>query len=66
MVQGTEGFFEFVLRNAAYGMIPGLWFAYIGDVAPFWGAFGGLLAVAMIGAPSRLVKTRKRPRPPAL
>jgi hypothetical protein len=65
MDQRSQGFFDFVVRNAIYGMIPGMWFAYVGGAAPFWGAAGGLLAVALLAVPTRLVRVRRRPRPPA-
>lgn len=58
MDKRPESMLQFLVRNAMYGVVPGLWFAYIGGVSPWWGAAGGLIMTIMVGLPPRLLHRR--------
>jgi len=63
MVKRHESMLNFLVRNAVYGVVPGMWFAYIAGISPLWGAAGGLALTFLIGLPARLVRERDEEDP---
>ena len=55
----SDNLIQFMLRYSVYGIVPGMWFAYIGGVSPWYGAVAGLALTFMVGLPSRLLGGRK-------
>lgn len=53
-----DGLFAFLLRYSAIAAVPGMWFAYIGGVSPWWGAATGVTVVFLVGLPARLIRRR--------
>lgn len=58
MLKRSEWLFTFMVRNALYGVVPGMWFAYLGGVSLLWGAAGGLGALLLVALPVRLAAFR--------
>ena len=65
MVKKTESMVHFMVRNSVYGVVPGMWFAYLAGLSPWWGAAGGLTLTFLIGLPSRLVNLDRSDEEPA-
>ena len=63
MERRTENLLQFLGRYAIYGVLPGMWFAYVGGISPWWGALGGALLTAAIALPSWLVARGESPDP---
>ena len=59
MGNNTDSLVQFMLRYSVYGIVPGMWFAYIGGVSPWYGAAAGLTMTFLVGLPSRLTGGRK-------
>jgi len=51
-----ESLIVFVARHAPLGVIPGMWFAYVGGISFWWGALGGLAMTAAVAVPLRVVQ----------
>ena len=60
MEKPAENLVQFLARYSIYGILPGIWFAYIGGIAPWYGAAGGFLATVLIAIPVRLVARAER------
>jgi len=58
-----DGLFAFLVRYAAVAAVPGMWFAYIGGVSPWWGAAIGLSVLFLVGVPTRLMRRRVKHSP---
>ena len=54
MSKKPESLVQFMLRYSVYGIVPGMWFAYIGGVSPWYGAVAGLTMTFLVGLPARL------------
>jgi hypothetical protein len=54
-----DGLVAFLARYSAYAAVPCMWFAYIGDVSPWWGAAAGVSMVFLVGLPARLMRWRR-------
>ncbi len=61
MEKRADNLVQFMLRYSVYGIVPGMWFAYIGGVSPWYGAAAGLSLIFMLGLPSRLVQGNRDP-----
>ena len=59
MGNNSDNLLQFMLRYSVYGIVPGMWFAYIGGVSPWYGAVAGLTMTLLVGLPSRLLGSRK-------
>jgi hypothetical protein len=46
---------QFMLRYSPYGVVPGMWFAYIAGMSPWYGAAAGLTMTFLVGLPARLL-----------
>ena len=60
MVRKTESFVEFLARYSIYAIVPGMWFAYIAGLSPWYGAAGGFTLTFLIALPARLVNTPRQ------
>jgi len=55
-----DGLFAFLVRYSVYAALPGMWFAYIGGVSPWWGAAIGVTLVFLVGLPARIMRRREQ------
>ena len=60
MSMKKESLLQFLARNVIYAIVPGVWFAYIAGVSPWYGVAAGLTLTFLIGLPSRLVNRANR------
>lgn len=50
---------QFLARYSPYLVVPGLWFAYVGGIAPWIGGAAGFGAALLLGIPILVAARRK-------
>lgn len=58
----AEDLVQFLARYALYLVVPGLWFAYVGGVAPWIGGVAGFAAALLLAVPLMLPRRRSSSR----
>ena len=59
-----ENIIQFLARYALYLVVPGVWLAYVGGVAPWVGGTVGFGSAVLLGTVVLLARRRDRNSPP--